>query len=1262
MTMPFNVEAEDIKQLSDVQLTRLLNILLIAEANKSVIPLNSAAVALNITVGDGGEDGRIEWQNGPERTDFIPNRLTQFQNKATNMGPTAYAEELVTQENQLKPVVLDVLTKGGSYIVFTTQPLNTNQKNQRITKMRAKLTELALPFADTADLKIYDASQIANWVNKYLSAIVSVLSWLNRPLVRGLKPFDKWSQTSDFSDYPYIEIPSRVAQLNPLKDNLKNPRFCARIKGLSGLGKTRSTFELFKQDESLQRLVIYVDAAITESVAAWITDLVNHEMTGIIVVDNCDNELHIRIQSEIERSDSKLSFLSLDYNLEQVGSTNEIHLQPLEDDEIRQMLAPVYGDRIVDLDRIARFVQGFPQIAVLLAKARLNLSPEFGSLNDEALANRLLWGSTGARNERDELILKGCALFDRFGFTEELSAEAEYISSRLQITHAEFYDCVVRFTERGIIDRRGRYGQLVPKPLAIKLAAQWWRRTPAQAQRDLISTIPNSMIASFCDQIEKLDFLPEVKQLTKAICGPQGPFGQAEAILSVRGSRLFRSFVTVNPEATADALHNILSGMSEDELKNISGDVRRNLIWALEKLCFHREQFAKGATCLLLLASCENEEWSNNATGQFGQLFGVWLSGTEADLNARISLLQQSQQRNNLNIDLVVLKALGRALNTFGATRTIGAEYQGSGPPLIEWQPSIWQEVFDYWDGCINLLLLYSNYEDPVGESARDILANSIRGIFSRGRIDTIERVVTQLADQLNSYWPKGLAALNDVRRFDSGGMPQEGLDALERFALLLKPDEANLESQLKLYFIDPHSDYEEGPNGHYIDKSGENAQQFAESLNKNYESLIPFISLLSTGIQRYTYHLGRALMSDTEEAHSFLVTAMHILGEIDNPDAALVFGLLSKLHEINHSKWEEYLQAFYSTENLQKFSPGFLRTGDIKAGYLNQLLELIKAGKLPEISAANLIFSQDYSTITSQEIGQFASDLSEVSPAGAWAALDLLTMYSYNSLERRNSIKEPLIKVITSVSLHEEGRRGQMDFYHWTETVSDLIESEPPEFSEQITKQIITATKLKMDHVNIWNYIKKVVAKLLDMYPDKVWPLFAEEIVRSKPSDQYWIGQIFKREDSFTFKKESLLNRIPIDTLMTWCRSNPDTAPIFVATCVNIFDVKGEEKSLTEAELNSTDIEKNPNELLIKLLEEFGDMKGIKGAISANLHSRGWSGSLVPYLETDLKGLSTLINHKNPNVSSWANDESAYLRRAIEREKERDEEEKFRY
>jgi len=171
--------------------------------------------------------------------------------------------------------------------------------------------------------------------------------------------------------------------------------------GLSGLGKTRLAFEIFRDQsptDDLSKRVVYVDSSANSNISGLVTDWIQCGIEGVFVVDNCDISLHDRLRREVQRLDSKLSLLTLDYNVDRAGETEIIHLKPMADEFIKKMLHPVYGEKISDLDRIISFAQGFPQMAVLLATSRLENGQEMGRLNDDDLARKLLWG--GGRSDK----------------------------------------------------------------------------------------------------------------------------------------------------------------------------------------------------------------------------------------------------------------------------------------------------------------------------------------------------------------------------------------------------------------------------------------------------------------------------------------------------------------------------------------------------------------------------------------------------------------------------------------------------------------------------------------------------------------------------------------------------------------------------------------------------------------------------------------------------------------------------------------------
>ena len=544
-----------------------------------------------------------------------------------------------------------------------------------------------------------------------------------------------------------------------------------------------------------------------------------------------------------------MSLLTLHYDFEKDSDTTTYQLGAMTDEQIKSMLEPVYGDRISDLDRVVSFAQGFPQMAALLAKARLEQIPNMGSLTDDDLLNKMLWGG-GTPDPSVKEVLQGCSLFNVFGLEGEVAGESKFIAENIVATTEDsLYKCVKTFEARGIVNRAGRYAQIVPKPLAIRLAADWWRTTRRQKQQALISTsMPGQLDDSFCSQVSKLDFLPQVKELTADLCGVQGPFGQTEVILSDRGSRVFRAFVELNPLATSEALFDALTLLNHENVENVSGDARRNIVRALEKLCFHEAAFSKSAKCLLLLASAENEDHSNNATGLFLELFRVFLSGTVAVPALRLAILDEALTSSDIRIREICVRALESAIDTHGRIRIVGAEYQGSGEPLKEWRPQIWQEAFDYWIAALNRLTALVLEPSSVSALAKNAIGSHIRGLMHKGRdvVFALDKSIKQIVQHQGPLWLVALAGIKDSKSYDSEGMPKEGVDKLNEWIELLRP--VRMEDRIILLVSTPPYEHARDTDGRYIDIAAANAERFAEETSSDSKRIDSTSSTSVTG------------------------------------------------------------------------------------------------------------------------------------------------------------------------------------------------------------------------------------------------------------------------------------------------------------------------------------------------------------------------------------------------------------------------------
>ncbi len=189
------------------------------------------------------------------------------------------------------------------------------------------------------------------------------------------------------------------------------------------------------------------------------------------------------------------------------------------------------------------------------------------------------------------------------------------------------------------------------------------------------------------------------------------------------------------------------------------GPGRRNLVWALEKLCFHESTFPKAARLMLALAGAENETWANNATNQLLQLFQAFLSGTETPASQRLDVIDEALASSAREHQILAVKALGRALRAFHFSRDGGPEIQGSRPPLRDWRPKVWGEVFDYWRAALRRLTPLACEDGEIGDLARKQIADSIRGmvhygLVDDGLIDDVETSLSAIVSHRGPFWP----------------------------------------------------------------------------------------------------------------------------------------------------------------------------------------------------------------------------------------------------------------------------------------------------------------------------------------------------------------------------------------------------------------------------------------------------------------------------------------------------------------------------
>ena len=162
-------------RLDQSLLVELLRQLLHVEAESAGILRSGIHVPAQINVADGGEDGRIEWFEGPDHTRFLPCRLVQFQVKATDMPPAKCAGEMREKDGSVKERILSTIKAGGTYVIFCNRPCTQAMIDERIARMRQVLNNEEAGLASIARLDFWDANRIADWANSHYPVALWVI-------------------------------------------------------------------------------------------------------------------------------------------------------------------------------------------------------------------------------------------------------------------------------------------------------------------------------------------------------------------------------------------------------------------------------------------------------------------------------------------------------------------------------------------------------------------------------------------------------------------------------------------------------------------------------------------------------------------------------------------------------------------------------------------------------------------------------------------------------------------------------------------------------------------------------------------------------------------------------------------------------------------------------------------------------------------------------------------------------------------------------
>lgn len=1238
----FEVTGEHVAVLTERMLPRLLRLLLSAEAQAHGLSAAGIHVAASIHTADGGEDGRIEWTGGPDRTPFLPSRLCQFQSKAGSIGPKAAGRAVLTEGGAVKDRVRSAVEAGGCYIMLCGHSYVQEQIEDRERPIRETLRGADL-IIDDAQIDFRDADQIADWANHH----PSVATWLKERTQPGtIGPFRSWSHWAGRAEHdgsPWVEDERLPGLRAWLREQLTEPRSVCRIVGPSGIGKSRLTLEALgptEEDDAagcfLGDLVLYaVESEIgSEAINGVVQTLADDGQRAVVVVDRCASETHRILAGMVLRKSSRLSLITIDDGVPP-GTldkmTYKVQEAPSSVTEaiVKQALR---GLPYEDQRRLERFSRGFPKIAVLVAQAWTELRPIAHAMDDDLVDAFIL----GRKPQERDLLLESAALLATFGLVRVGHPDGDQlgeIAARGRgLDAADLRAAVQRLIDRGAVQRRGRAVTLQPRPVAMRLAERRWREWGREEWDDVLAgdASPDLKVLA-ARQLAWINTTEAAPKVVRHVCRFGGPFDGVKGISRTDHAEVLSALAEVDPEAVAGQIKRCLNDV--EDLSKVEGDARRHLVRALEKIAFHPDSFEDGARLLLRLAVAENETWGNNATGQFKDLFPVLLGNTAADGNARLSVLDEAAETNDARQRAIIVEALiaGSGMDHF--SRFLGPESHGSRPALKAWRPATDKEAAHYVQGCVTRLAEFATRDDESAAVARAGLGRNLRGLAGSGFIDAVEMVVRQVGAVVG-YWPEALEGLGQFLRYDAGKTGQEIANRARTLFAELTPE--SLESRVRFLVTEMPWDY---PSDEDLDfetrdrRRVEAVRALAAELVDQPTRLKGILPQISRGEQRMTYAFGVAVADFADSPLDRLESI--ILAVVDTPESERNYDLLSGYVTGIAEDYPDIVEAFKQrAAQSPELAPGLplicWRLG-VTASDVELTINALRANLLPPWRLMQWTSGRVLAEVPAPAAAALFDAMLDHGGEAFEVAMDLIGSFARGKSDKLESLRPQIRKSVENLTRWKQSRGQQMAAHYFGQIVNWMLGKGREDSDARSTALALAKALVNIEDHSGERFMKPVIPMLLSSFPEIAWPLIGQAIVSDR--HRAWrLGHVLGDRVSFGRENSPALLHLPEDTLFAWCHAHPDRAPAFVAGVVPV---------LTTHQLDAPQRSLHP--VMVRLLDEFGDREDVREAITRNIHPFGWSGPSTNYFALYDEPLRMLRNHPKPKVRRWA---TATLRR----------------
>ena len=1184
------LQKEDLARLTDTQLEELIARLCEAELAAYGGKLRDVFWSGSITAPDGGVDIRVTASNGNFDGDFILRSDTVFQAKAKPMRRAEVLNEMRNGE-ELSAIVKELAEVDGAYIIASTEDCSPPTYKKRIKAMREAIT--SDPHTTSLAINYYDRSCLHRWLRQYPSVQLWLRDVLGRPL-SGWRPFGRWSSTPiDIGDSLILEegitvnIPSSGHKELSLEEAILavrrlilSSKKTIRITGLSGVGKSRFVQALFEEDvgeEVLDRTaVIYADIGNQPDPSAhtMIETLLAQQASIIVVLDNCQSELHSTLSERLRSHNNSLKLITVEYDIrEDKPQTTEVVQIEANGPKVAEKLLirrhPELGQ--LNAAKIAEFSEGNARLALAIAESA-PIDGTLSRLTDEQLFNRLFYQrhkhDSGLKEQAEVLsLVYSFSIGREEGGVDELSLLGELCEYSKRSMHRAIQTLV----ERQVAQQRARWRAILPHVIANRLATDALNKIPADMLAEIFERRASPrLLKSFGRRLGFLHKHPVAIKIV-SLWMSDGGFLSDPTQFNEHERQLFRYIAPVAPERTLDLIERTLT--TKDLLVNLrpSDPFRLVSLNLLVGLAYYPEYFERAVEVLLQVA--EHEDTENNydsVRGKLKGLFQLYLSGTHANLEQRASVVRVCLCSNVPTRQEIGLKLLSSALESDRWSGHSMMEF-GARPRDYGHNPNF-DERLQWLRRFIKISVEVSNFgESTLASSARQLVASRFRFLW---RYPDLRPDLYSIALDLNDKapWLEGWRAVCSALYYDyRKSLSSSELESVKSQLLMLKDELSpkDLVSKIEALVINPgqqswllDDEFDEQNPKKYEDarvRLENRAFGYGEQVGKMPAMLqLLAMKLFDSNHAPNRMAFGRGLMSSSAKPRwtwDILIEALHSL-ESKLFNYSVLSGALEELSNLDKQLTFELLNEAADDELLKPIIVGLHPYSSFSEVDFDRCVNVFESIEGHVQGIERLFWQDEYLNVAYSKLVDLAKKLL-FKANGDCVLLEALTMRLHGKVKSEDILGEELRKIaLRAAASHltkNDPEPGGLGDYRLTEVLSHCLPFKGcVEEKTLVLDALFNDSNGALEHMYWYGEAVTVVVKHLTS------PFLTRALLEGDVQD-YLRFHISEGEPNFKNPLENVSSKDLID----WCiNSGDEKAWKLIAGIIAPFDSTQDDKA----------------------------------------------------------------------------------------------------